>query len=175
MLSLKQRRLQKLDACASRWALAVETAASVILERPVRIWDRPPALYQILTIRTWVIRYRVSLSWVLRLLLKDRFGRIVAPSKSGGLGLPLRTLCSTATQQYVENEVLRQFPHDENISVWNQKQRSTMLATLRFVKPQKDLNQFVQAYTKWASQEQENTERFAEKLRRRPWRGNPWR
>lgn len=92
-------------------------------------------VFRLLNLRAWVLRYHVTLEWLLDLLLNVRFVKARQSSlrrqrrrkkKDGddliSLGVSAKSLMSEKTRAYVEEAVAREFPCGEN---------EKMLASLR--------------------------------------------
>ena len=72
--------------------------------------------------KIWMIRYHVSLDFILETLLRRWSVRRALHYGSISFGLPIPLLTSATACKIIEEEVLKAFPTGENIAIMNQPQ-----------------------------------------------------
>lgn len=137
--------------------------------------------FRLLNLRVWCLRYHVSLDFILKFLLHRQYKNIRRSSyqkdtKVIQLGVSIPTLCGKASRHALEREILHRFPANENDHIYKSQlfQKAADLKSHCLIKPTDNLQEDTKRYIstmKARNQRLNNTS----KLKRRPWRDNPWR
>lgn len=137
--------------------------------------------FRLLNLRVWCLRYHVSLDFILEFLLHHYFQNIRKASPYNNtkiiqLGVAIPALCGEASRHAIEQEILHRFPANENDHIYKSQlfQKAADLKSPRLVAPTDNLQEDTKRYLstmRTRNQRLNNTS----KLKRRPWRGNPWR
>ena len=137
----------------------------------------------------WEQRYRVSVEWILEVLLRVYFKarvRAVPKRKIKGLPVSVKTLVSKASEAILQQELNRQYPWDDHIEIWRQYEQNNLLNRLRAEEglrvQQKTFLDFssLAKYRQWYEKEMRRRRKWMDTMRRemkatsKPYRGNPW-
>ncbi len=162
------------------WARRIERALAAIENAPltdVVMQLRDDDYTRLLTLRAWMLRYKVDLQFILRVLFdyyakhrKRRFRTKVT------LGVRIPTLTGIRSRQVLEEAILQYFPQSENIALYRvEAQRQILEAPTTIKVPSMGkLGRYLRIYTKRVLT-QRRVFQSAEKKYQRAWRGNPWR
>jgi hypothetical protein len=168
------------ETIAMRWEIAVQEAVSRVRGQPVQLHLPEEQRYRLLVLRTWVLRYRVSLDFILETLLSYYQRVIRRYGSSHGIGLSLPTLCGHRSQEILEVAILAAFPNNENEDQWRAEKRHQLLSEISFP-PNDDsataalLEDSLVDYVSRMAAVRLKRDRESRRLSRRPWRWNPWR
>lgn len=148
--------------------------------------------YRLLRLRVWSERYKVSISYILSVLI-PHFERIsnkyrgnARSTVSKGIGTTISVLTGQAAESILVEHLERSYPDNEHVISWKQDKQKECLAILAeqdeiILKKPKTVLQYptLKAYTKAYSERIDNKRKIEEKLvvqlSRQPWRGNPFR
>lgn len=129
---------------------------------------------RLLTLKVWMLRYKVPLTWILETLLQH-YSKFIRRRRTGStLGVRVATLVSQSSKQVLEEEILKQFPCGENISRWKTAQQRQQLHQNGICRMQDPMT-FASDYGHWLEQARRDHERATDKFSVRPYRDNPWR
>jgi hypothetical protein len=82
--------------------------------------------YRLLMLRNWTQKYKVTLSYIVGVLL-DHYGTWAKKYRSGkskGLGIRIPTLCGQHSEAYLKERIRKDFPENENIAAWQFEKRA---------------------------------------------------
>lgn len=128
----------------------------------------------LLNLKSWSLRYTVSLDFILSVLL-EYFQR-VRRTNTGFFGVGVAQLTGPRAQEILEQAIRTSFPADEHIAVRNSDIRVRLL------------DHQLQEYTQHGQTHEDDLQQYRERIRRvheenaklpakytRPWRTNPFR
>jgi hypothetical protein len=147
---------------------------------------------RLLTLYTWRDRYRVSIRWMLKFLIKiwsKQFSRFKVKSS---LGCRVATLVGRKSEEIIRERIFREFPNGENKSTWQQAEKDRIVS---LIQPRKDRRKkarftsilqahnpqhFISKYKKeikWKSREKNLSSRNQKQLKEvknKQYRNNPY-
>lgn len=173
-ISITSPLKQKLDYHALQWEKEVMSTLSQIRGKEMQARLTPYDRYRLLTLKVWTLRYQISLTFVLEVLQQCYQNCIRGIATKAYLGIRVTTLCSRRSQEMLEVEILKQFPHHENEQLWKAQKQKQMTPRSQSPPPD-DLMTYDTAYQTWLDNQRRKQNKTALILSRRPWRGNPWR
>lgn len=169
---LRQNRRQTL------WqsALACEKEFAATLEQlrgcPVPLFLSENDRLRLLTLWVWMRRYKVSMLWILTMLFQ-RYAHFTKRKTHTSLGMRIATLCGRTSQNYIEEEILRQFPESENYAEWRSQEQQRQLRSTRTFTVSNPFT-YTQDYHQWVQRNRTKIITIAEAMQRWPYRDNPW-
>ena len=103
--------------------------------------------YRLLTLRTWSIKYKVPVSFVIQTVV-EYWMRKLPPRKKTGIGISVSTLTGPTSEKILTAEIERLYPDQEHLRAW--KSEAQMKLTSRGVKDIRtsDAFDFVSRYVK---------------------------
>jgi hypothetical protein len=160
-------------------------AFSLRVERAVRRdfgvqWWRPSAEdeLRLLRLEQFEQKYKVTLEWILKLLVpvwKQKFGKF---KKGQGLGVAISTLTGNVSERIIRDQIKRDFPDGENIQTWKaQEQQRQWLQVEEVGNVREDWEhpaQTIKRYRRRMGAQREELRRFSQSQRKRNYRNNPW-
>lgn len=147
---------------------------------------------RLLTLYTWRDRYKVSIKWMLKFLIKiwsKQFSRFRIKS---ALGCRVATLVGKKSEEIIREKLWKEFPNNENKSNWAQSEKDKIIS---LIKPSKEKRKkvrytsllqahnpqdFIRKYKKelkWKSKEKRLSSRNKKELKEiknKCYRNNPW-
>lgn len=129
----------------------------------------------LLVLRTWVLRYRVPLKWILQTLYRYYEKPISRAGRKPTMGITIATLCGSASQTIIEEAIMRHFPNGENELDWKHRQRLLAAPPPPPKQRSDNVRKFIKDYVSWISSRKKTEEATNMRMKRRPYRGNPWR
>lgn len=142
---------------------------------------------RLLKLRMWEQKYRVSLKYILDTLVPhyEKLGkRKTGRANSKGLGTTIAILTGPAAEEYLCERIAKDFPDNENVIDWKEKERQRCLALLdkeeligrpRKILSYPTLSEYMKVYRKKVEKARRSTSKRETKLAKQPWRNNPWR
>jgi len=138
---------------------------------------------RLMILDTWSKRYKLPVEWILEQLLRYygfRNGRWVY--KGGGLPVRISTLVSISSEEALREIIRREFPNDEHLDMWRQREQESILADMMEETTSKSILDFKKAdeYATWYRKHVTNVrmreQRLVDQLKKsRPYRGNPFK
>jgi hypothetical protein len=124
----------------------------------------------LLIFKAWMIRYKVSLRYILKIVLGYYTQRLKVKSDKN-LGVSIKTLTSTTSRDILESQVRREYPNGENISIWKNDQRQKIAQLTVF-----PMNPVFHPdeYRRHIERNRRKIEEAGAKYRQRPFRDNPF-
>lgn len=141
---------------------------------------------RLLVLLVWEERYRVSLEWIVEVLLNIYTKLRKGGRKATGLPVAVRTLVSKRSEEMIELAVTDTYPDNENLTLWEQYEQDIILDRLyekefegRQSRPRAELMvlNFQKFYGKRMEDKREWMEKKMEELKNKslPYRGNPFK
>ena len=143
----------------------------------------PDNKLRLLTLRTWMQRYKVSLTFILTSVAPYHLERIGKKKRKHphSLGFTVPTLCGRKSESLLKAAIEEDFPNQEHLAIWQWERIQEILrqrqeAPDREVGDHKTLSGYVQAYIKRVQKRQKEFEREMNRdsNARRRYRNNPW-
>lgn len=147
---------------------------------------------RLLKLKVWGVKYRVTLGYILGVVMTfywDRLPKQVREKVKGSrsLGVRIATLVSKGSEKALVDAIARDFPNGENISVYKEEERNRIAALLdeednelpvartKAVLSYKTMSAFVESYTRKVASKKRAMAKLETKMKKMPWRENPWR
>jgi hypothetical protein len=143
----------------------------------VLISSRQDTSFRLLNLKVWCLRYHVSLSFILDVLL-DHFAYVRKRWSSQdpsllSLSVPLASFTGAAARQAIEEALVRAFPGEENYLQANHELRQQIVGHRPLLRLSfGSTEDMLERYSKIMKRRQRQ---ILTKRSRRPWRGNPWK
>jgi hypothetical protein len=148
---------------------------------------------KLLRLRTWSLRYHLSISDILDMVLPVVRWKAGTNKKTKhyGLGVTMGTLTGPGAERILKEEIVKRYPNGEHIKIWKAKEQEHQLqvehqdemdgmpvrhaAVFSIINEGASVENFIGAYKRRAQTARADFERnLHSKGRRRPYRGNPW-
>jgi hypothetical protein len=127
---------------------------------------------RLLNLKVWTERYRVPLTWILRVLLHEYFGEH-RRSYNRSIGLRVSSFTGRKAEKYLADRIAQEFPNWQLERQFLAERRQRLLER-HGAKPLKMTDLNPSTYQQQMD-ERARLEESARKLFSRPWRNNPWR
>jgi len=129
----------------------------------------PQDRMRLLNLQIWSMRYHVSLSYLLHVLLQQHF---VKHRKTGKrlIGIRIDSLTSRKVEEYIEERIMQDFPNGELEQQYRVECEQRIIQGRPELQDIDDLEGYEDQLVKLEAQRQRMQKRL-----RRPWRNNPWR
>jgi hypothetical protein len=140
--------------------------------------------YRLLILRSWTIRYKVSLRYILNQLLpfwESFIQRRSKKMKSRGLNVQVSTLTGKKSEDILKQCIEKDYPNNLNISLWKTSEQERLykaaleaeLAGIKVRQPNiKTLERYVTYYKYSVSREVKRRERVERSFQKMPYRDN---
>lgn len=171
MLTLEEALLSRVNSCFKRVQDSVWRQFGIELER-LPIEDK----VRLLRLEQFETKYKVPLDWILKQLVpffRDRF----SSKLSKGLGVKTATLVGKFSQEILSKEIAKQFPEQEHVKSWKFREQQRQWQTYKLANVLDDNTfekDFVGRYVDIVSNERALRKEFGKRMKRRPYRDNPW-
>ncbi len=139
---------------------------------------------RLLSLRTWTIKYRVDLEFILRILVgywSARFSNHTKFKKgNSGLGCKIATLCGDASEAILASRLKEDYPNNEQLAIWKTHEQEKQLRRNEELVETKimaqTLDQYVAKYRRKVIKERKEYHQKINsgKLTRRQYPGSPW-
>jgi hypothetical protein len=147
---------------------------------------------RLLILYVWRDRYKVSIRWMLKFLIKiwsKKFSRFKIKS---ALGCRVATLVGNKSEEIIKEKIWKEFPNNENKKNWIQSEQDKILSLIKPLKDKrkkvrttsilqaKNPQDFIRRYKKeirWKNKEKRLSSRHnkqLKELKRKTFRDNPW-
>lgn len=135
----------------------------------------------------WEQKYKVSLEWMVELLLNHYQGkrkRVLSGRYYRNPAMPVRvvTLVSQTSRELVENAIEAHFPNGENVETWKVRMRYLLLSGINVAPTRpftdfENLHDYVRHYTLLMMAGRDEMERIADQRSRvgKSYRNSPWK
>ncbi len=138
-------------------------------------------VFPLLNLRVWGIRYHVTLKFILQFLLsyyknlRKHNVQNTIRRRFVTLGVPVSVLCGKKSRILVEQEVVKQFPRDEQDKVHRSRilQKAARITHPCYMAASGNLYKDVKRYRKALAIRHRRLVSTS-KFKRRAWRDNPW-
>jgi len=144
---------------------------------------------RLLKLRTWSLRYHVSITEILDMIVPPLLEQV--RYKSYGFGMPIRVLTGKSARRILSYQIDKRYPGQENLLVWKEAEREKQLRDEKLEElegiPLKakvhaalvdadSVEDYMDKYTDQIMQKREMERKaVSQKWRRRKrYRGNPW-
>lgn len=189
---LIERELQDLDSLSDKFVRRVESTLKSIRKEDVHLFLTQKDRYRLLILRSWEIKYRIPLRYILSTVLPiwEAFvKRRSKKMKSQGLNVRVSTLTGKKSEQYLVERINKDFPGELNKIMYISSERERIFnKTLHQVDDGikvksniKDLQDFISTtryvkyYRKERKKENKRRDTIQEEFEERPYRGNPFK
>lgn len=118
---LIRMELDNISGLASRNLKDIENTLSIIRKEKVNLYLNTNDIYRLLILRSWVIRYKVSMEYILRniLVFWEAFvQRRSRKMKSAGLNVRVSTLTGKKSEEILQQMIQKDFPNGLNKVIW---------------------------------------------------------
>jgi len=132
---------------------------------------------RLLRLKQWEEKYHVSLIWIMSQLLPFWRARHARYKKEQGLGVTVATFVGRVSEEFLRERIREQFPDGEPEKRWKVETQQSQWARIWDLPGRSystDPILAVKEYRKRIGLEREDRRRWASKLRKRRYRGNPW-
>lgn len=156
---------------------------SAIMERIVKEdfglrWWKPKREddYRLLRLLQWEEKYKVSVRWIVHLLVpiwKKKYSKY----QKNGIGVTIATLVGKKSEEILVQSIVEKFPDGEHLMKWRANAQNGQWRRLQEEKRKlkwENPTQAISQYRKAILQERESFRRLSQKMKRRKWRSNPW-
>jgi hypothetical protein len=82
---------------------------------------------RLLRFRTWQLRYRLTVPEILNFIVPVLRTQMLGRGKGYGLGISIRTLVGRGSERIIQEELAKQYPGAENITVWRDQERERQI------------------------------------------------
>jgi len=154
------------------WQHIVEAELSRVVGRTIRMRLTRLDQQRLLTLRAWATRYKVSLHFILSLLLSFWLKKGFKNRTDSYLGVRISSLTGKRSKRLLEDEVLKQFPNNEHIAAWKSERLLELCFAPFSMAVTSNPEQFGEAYVEAIKKRQAEAEP-RQKWLRRPFRDNP--
>ena len=112
----KRKAKVELDMAVMKFQTHVEKVATQVLDRTVTLRLSRVDQLRLLNLKFWVIEYKVSLRYILSVLLPlwENAKHIQRKKPAYGLGIRVATLIGARSRQLLEEQMQKDFPAGEN-------------------------------------------------------------
>ena len=198
-----EREVEKLDRISNQYSYEVEDVLEKIRGTRVKLWLTKDNKYRLLVLRTWEIKYKVDLEFILQTLLPvwDKFTRTRSRfAKTGALNVRPATLVGKKSEQILQDAIKKEYKNGQNIKLWMMERReeiieshlkqlrkrdmlssradpSSMLTESGVLKDLPDFSnpeKYVKYYAKYIRKERDIREKVEEMFTKLPYRDNPF-
>jgi hypothetical protein len=133
---------------------------------------------RLLRLEQWEQKYKVSMEWMLGVLVPvwlNKFGKF---KKGQSLGVSISTLVGQASERILRIELDKLYPEREHIQIWRAREQQR-----QWLQVEEDLwgredwtvpKEMVRRYRRKMGRARERLRRFSQS-QKRPYRGNPWK
>lgn len=173
---------------ASSWELEVD--AELRKQFGKQLWVRKSDdRLRLLKLRVWSLRYHVPLQYILAVLV-PHFEKLASrqyirkrAGSSKGLGFPITVLCGDVAHEFLQERIAKDFPSKENTQTWieghkqlclEKTEMDEVVAKPRAVLAYRSVGDFVKSYGRGIDRTRRDADRAERKLRKQPWRTNPF-
>lgn len=168
--------------------IAAEVAEALTAATGRTIWHLSETdRFKLYRLWIWKQRYKVSLEYILSVLVpyftkgvEKRTGK-----KSKGLGISIPVLCGDVAEEILQERIDKDFPDGENLSHYREQEKERITAILipppefptrvRKTLSFKHLDDEAKLYKKSITKSVRKTSKVDLKMKKIPFRGNPWR
>lgn len=175
--------IDNLSGLSSRFLKEVINTLEIIRKEKVHIYLTQKDMYRLLILRSWTIKYKVSLEYILRNILTfwEAFvQRRSRKMKSVGLNVMVSTLTGNKSEEILKQFITKDFPNSLNISIWKTAEQERIfrikhddgIKTIR--KEAKTLSRYVKQYKTYKRKENNRRERIEGLFQKYPYRDNPF-
>ena len=147
---------------------------------------------RLLRLRTWQLRYKLSITEILNLIVQPLRNQMTGRGHNYGLGIGVRSLVGHKAEQILQDELNREYPNHEHLALWADQERERQIEAeraedldgivsksnrtptlLQFDTPE----QFISVYKKRVqhSRQVHETEVTKASRKRKAYRFSPWR
>lgn len=136
-------------------------------------------VFRLMTLEVWSLRYKVSLDWVLNILLnywRTRYRKEAFETQ--GFGTKIPAFVGSHSELILKEKILQIFPGRENEQDWRDSEKRRLIR-LAFEVPNgkkryEDPLAYVKRYREIMAQANQMEDLTAQSLSKRKFRGNPW-
>ena len=111
---LVEREYRLLNSLSKDYVFRVEDILSSIRNEKVKLWITELDRYRLLTLRTWELKYKISLKTILQVLLPFWQGFIKRRTKTKGLGIRVSTLVGKKSEEILIMHLNKVYPRNEH-------------------------------------------------------------
>jgi hypothetical protein len=142
---------------------------------------------RLVRLKIWSERYSVSIAYILSVLLPFHWHNIPKSIRSKaknskGLGVRISTLVGNASLSHLKEKLKEDFPEGENVSQFKESEKDRIEALLEENVParvkgvlrHKSISAFVKNYRLRMIRVNDKEKKFSRKMKKMPFRGNPW-
>lgn len=169
---LRRKARVQLERESHAWQYTVETELSKVVKRTIRMRLTRLDQQRLLTLRAWVIRYKVSLHFILSALMSFWLKKGFKARTDAYLGIRVSSLVGKHSKRLLEDELLKRFPNNENIAAWKSERLLELCFTPFSASFSFNPEHFGEEYVAAIRQKQAEAEP-RQKWLRRPFRDNP--
>jgi hypothetical protein len=175
--------LDNLSSIASGFIKQVESTLEVIRKEKVNLYLTQKDIYRLLILRSWTIKYKVSLEYILRniLIFWEAFvQRRSKQMKGRGLNVRVSTLTGKKSEEILKQFIEKDFPNNLNINIWKTSEQERIFRIketegIKTVRREiKTLSKYVKHYKYSIRKENTRRERIEKLFQSRPYRDNPF-
>jgi hypothetical protein len=83
--------------------------------------------HRLLTLYTWRDRYKVSIKWMLKILIKIWTKKFARFKINSSLGCRVATLVGKKSEEIIREEIYKEFSHGENLKNWKQSEQDKIV------------------------------------------------
>jgi len=136
---------------------------------------KPQQLMRLYTLKGWMDKYKVSLTYIVRTLVmywQEKFSHKITKKKFG-IGVSIPTLVGSMSEKILQDRIAKDFPNGENVIAWKSEQQ--LLRTRRAIREISG-DDFMQDYERImrVRQTRLTNNLSSGKYTRRHYRDNPW-
>jgi hypothetical protein len=148
-------------------------------ELNVRWFDPSPTdKLRLLTLALWRERYRVSIPWIVRLLVPFWKGRYAKYNTARGIGTTIATLCGKKSEEIIKERLAIEFPENDNLHRYTAQEQQRQWAYVWDRNPPvqdwTEARATVRKYLTRLRTERRERRKFQKSQQKRNYRGNPW-
>ena len=169
-----------MDEKLERRVAAVAARVEILVKEEfgLRWWRLTPEdELRCLRLVQWEEKYRVPLRWIFRTIVpvwRARFAKFV----QGGFGVKIPTLVGSKSEDILKGRLAELYPDGENIRQWQAREQQWQWDYYRQgIRTREDWEHPLRAarnYQQRMARERQARREFAQRAKRRPYRGNPW-
>lgn len=179
MLKYQMRNKKILKAMSWAWTWQVDRTAQQLLNKQFFGTPSLEDQYRLLTLRMWMIKYRVTLEFILSVLVPFWAGKFQSRKRTNdkALGVRIATLSGSVSEKILQTAIKNTYPNGENEISWRaeaQEEYMKVSGTLGSVDnhPENFIEEYVRRCLKVRHQNRKLIE--SGRFTRRSYRGNPW-
>jgi hypothetical protein len=125
-----KRELKQLDSTVRSYLQYTEEVLGSMRNETVKLWLTKNDQYSLLTLKVWEDKYKVSLKFILIILLpfwETFVQRRSKKMKRAGLNVRVSTLIGKKSEQILQESIKKLYPNGENIQMWLAEERERII------------------------------------------------